>query len=525
MKATLEPTKAPLKKATILVIDDEEGLRTLLFSELKNAGFSVETACDGLDALQKIKPGKFQLVITDMNMPHLNGLEAIRKIREIDPDVEIIMMTGYATVETAVTAMKEGAYDFIQKPFNLDEILLLVHRSLEKNELKTMMAVYKASRSIFESVQLDSLLSLVANLSLDVLKADDVSIMTWDKDNKLGVAASSGSGLDNQQEENLTMAIGENILKKTGPWKEPLLLNQDKQSTIIHPLQVGNELLGIIAISRIKNQTPFNQVDLRCATVFSSQISQAIYNAKIFGRLEATIKELKETQQQLVQSEKLAAMGQLAAGVAHELNNPLTGINGFAELLLDDPNLSQQQKKDLETIHEQSWRCRTIIQNLLKFSRRKEFKKEKLDPILLLKSTLELIQYEFTTSGIKISENIPSVLPAIYGDVGQLQQVFINLITNARQAIENTRSPQLTIEAGLRNDSIYVQFKDNGPGISKEILGKVFDPFFTTKPVGKGTGLGLSICYGIIQEHQGSLTVESEVGKGTIFTVEIPIYV
>jgi len=240
--------------------------------------------------------------------------------------------------------------------------------------------------------------------------------------------------------------------------------------------------------------------------------------------LRSAKKKLEETQAQLVQSEKLAGIGQLAAGVAHELNNPLSGVMGFSQLLLDDPELSGQHRKDVETILGQSQRCKTIIQNLLQFSRRRDPKVETLDLIVLLKATLNLVAYEFTTSGIKMVQTLPSSLPPIHGDSNQLQQVFVNLLTNAQQAMAGCSKQSLTVEAGHTSTHSYIRIRDTGAGIAPEIMSKIFDPFFTTKPVGQGTGLGLSICYGIIQEHAGKITVESKPEEGSTFTVELPIY-
>ncbi len=227
---------------------------------------------------------------------------------------------------------------------------------------------------------------------------------------------------------------------------------------------------------------------------------------------------------QLIQSEKLAGIGQLAAGVAHELNNPLSGVMGFAQLLLDDPALTPQQRKDVETICGQSQRCRVIIQNLLQFSRRKEPLSEPVDLAPLIKATVDLVNYDFSTSGIELLQHVPTSLPMVFADPNQLQQVFLNLITNARQAFEGRKQGKLTIEGEEQKGRVLLHFIDDGPGIPAAILGKIFDPFFTTKPPGKGTGLGLSICYGIVQQHHGDLRVKSQPGAGTTFTLELPIF-
>ncbi|MCB4756609.1 MAG: response regulator [Elusimicrobia bacterium] len=530
--------------AHILVIDDEPGFRVLLQQELSKRGYQVTTAVNGEDALEKVRQGKFQLAISDVKMPKMGGLEFLEALKKDNPQIEVIMATGFGTIETAVTAMKRGAYDFVQKPFNLEEILALIEKALEKSELKAIIGVYEASKAIFASIKLDTLLPIIMQLALKILKADDASLMLMGNDGKLALAASSG--LKDDQRREARLALGERVAGKAAQWQEPLLITgrleddprftgiphlRDIQSAVVYPLVVSGELLGVLNANRVSQSDPFNASDLYTVTIFGSQIAQAVNNARLYEKLELKVGELKvayqqleETQLQLAQTEKLAAIGQLAAGVAHELNNPLTGIMGFSEIVLENGDLPPQVREDIESIYKQSKRCRQIIQNLLQFSRRKESHKEPTDLVPLLKSTLQLVRYDFTTSGIDIDEQLPVASALVFADPAQLQQVFLNLVTNARQAMEKKRPAKLTIRLKEAPDKVELSFQDTGCGVSKENLGKVFDPFFTTKPVGQGTGLGLSISYGIIQQHQGAIRVESEEGAGTTFRLELPIH-
>jgi len=365
----------------ILIIDDEPGLRDFLSQELSREGYQVMTAAGGRQAFHLLKEHRFHLAVCDLNMPDMGGLQVLDGLRKTDAEMEVIMMTGYGTIEIAVSAMKKGAYDFIQKPFGLEEFLALVEKSIEKKGMRSLI--------------------------------------------------------------------------------------------------------------------------------------QELREAK---------KKLEETQIQLIQSEKLAGIGQLAAGVAHELNNPLSAVMGFSQLLLEDKTLTTLQKKDVETIYIQSQRCRTIIQNLLQFSRREEPRMEALDLIPSLQAVINLVKYDFSTSGIELIQEVPHSLPMIFGDSNQLQQVFLNLITNARQAMEGRSKSSLVITVERKEDDLCIRFKDNGPGISPKIQGKIFDPFFTTKSAGKGTGLGLSICHGIVEQHHGRLYIENSSDAGTTFVLELPVY-
>ena len=240
-------------------------------------------------------------------------------------------------------------------------------------------------------------------------------------------------------------------------------------------------------------------------------------------QLEMTVETLKTTQAQLIQSEKLSGIGEFVAGVAHELNNPLTSVMGFSELL-KRADKDPQHQRYLEMIHKSSLRCQKIVQSLLSFARRHQPERKLSNLNELVEATVEILQYQMRTSNIEVTTRLDPHLPKTMVDPHQVQQVFLNIINNARQAIEGHRpngSVKITSEAC--GHVVRVVFQDNGPGIAEENLSKVFDPFFTTKEVGKGTGLGLSLCYGIIREHGGTITVRSKPGQGAQFAVELPL--
>ena len=527
------------KPTKILVVDDEPGMRDLLTYELSALAYHVVTAADGEEALEKIRGEKFDLVISDVKMPCLGGLEMLEAIRKTDPDIEVIMTTGYGTIEMAVRAMKKGAYDFVQKPFNFEEILALVEKALEKNELRAILGIYEASKAVFSSIKLESLLPVIARISVEALEADDASIMLMGQDGCLEIRATFGLSEDERKRSRLQ--LGERVAGEAAQCQEPLVITggldenprfrdvpgaRDIRSAIVLPLAAEGEAPGILNINRTNRPEPFTSADLRHATVLASQITQALRNAKLYRELEEKIREIQEMQKmqrQLVQSEKLAAAGRLVAGVAHEINNPLTGILGFAEFLLSSDGLTVEQREDMQNILHQGRRCREIVQNLMKFSRRAKPREEVVALEGVLEAALELVRHDFQSKGIEIRTEIPARLPALRGDPGQLEQVFFNVAVNALHAMAGRTGGLLRIIAAHEADKITIRFEDNGCGISAQDLGKVFDPFFTTKPGGKGSGLGLSISYGIVHAHHGTMLVESEPGAGTTFIVELPL--
>lgn len=235
------------------------------------------------------------------------------------------------------------------------------------------------------------------------------------------------------------------------------------------------------------------------------------------------ITEERLIQERLLQSEKMASVGQLVSGVAHELNNPLAGISGFAQLLLTMP-LDEEARRHVQTIQDEADRATRIVQNLLSFARRRRPEKTLVDVNATLDRILELRSYELHVHDITVVREYDPNLPPTLADPHQLQQVFLNVIRNAEQAIMgHAERGTITVKTGHQRGHVVVSISDDGPGIPEEHLRRVFDPFFTTKDVGQGTGLGLSICYGIVDEHNGRITAGNRPGGGAVFTIELPV--
>ncbi len=234
----------------------------------------------------------------------------------------------------------------------------------------------------------------------------------------------------------------------------------------------------------------------------------------------------KLLQQQLIQSEKLSAIGELISGIAHELNNPLTGVMGYSQLLQLREDLDDRAKESLLKINNLALRCQKIVQNLLSFARKQKPERILTDINEILEKTVELRSYELQVNNIEINRELDADLPKTIADAHQLQQVFLNVLTNGEQAmLEAHGKGQLTIRTRTNSQQtkILIEVTDDGPGIPERYLTRIFDPFFTTKDVGKGTGLGLSISYGMIKEHGGTIYARSRLGKGTSFIIELPL--
>jgi len=242
--------------------------------------------------------------------------------------------------------------------------------------------------------------------------------------------------------------------------------------------------------------------------------------ARLLSRSQQSVENLQRLQAQLVQTEKLVSLGQLAAGAAHEINNPLAAILGYSDLLADDPTLTEKARATSAKIRDQARRTKTLVGNLLSFARQVPPERTLLDINTVVTNAMQLRSLDLRSAKTRVELQLESVLPGVRGDGNQLMQVFFNIINNAVDAMESHDGGVLTIKTVRDRGNVIILFSDTGPGIKEPH--RVFDPFYTTKPVGKGTGLGLSICFGIIQEHTGKIMCYNGQNGGATFRVELP---
>jgi two-component system, NtrC family, sensor kinase len=240
--------------------------------------------------------------------------------------------------------------------------------------------------------------------------------------------------------------------------------------------------------------------------------------ANAVAERDARIKEA--VQHQVTRAEKLASIGRLAAGVAHEINNPLTGVLTFSHLLREKPNMDEQDREDLDLIIRETTRAADIVRGLLDFARERPVLMEPLSLNDVVLRTVRLIANQKKFEKITIEELLHADLPEVRGDMNQLQQVLLNLALNACTAMPD--GGKLTIRTGVVGDRVFLKVADTGCGIKPELLDRIFEPFFTTQDVGKGTGLGLSVTHGIVEQHDGELEVKSVEGQGSTFTIYLP---
>ena len=305
---------------------------------------------------------------------------------------------------------------------------------------------------------------------------------------------------------------------------------EEHDSVVVVPFVVQQRLIGVVNLSKKENLKRYNSVDFYFLRIIKNQAAIALSNSLLYENMEEQVKQrtrqLEEAQRQLAQAEKLATMGTLAGGVAHEINNPLTAILTNAQMLLaSDSMQDDSDRESLQLIEDATKRCRSVVQKLMTYARKplETGHMSLIDLEEVITKVVSFLSYQLEQDNIVVVTHSEKQKYGIKGNYNELEQVFTNMILNAKDAIKKIKkSGSVEIFLYHKGSLAVIKIKDDGAGMSKDVAAKIFDPFFTTKEVGKGMGLGLSICQSIIDRHHGKISVESEPNRGTTFTLEFP---
>jgi len=549
----------------VLVIDDrDDSLQFMTEYILKPNGYRYITAKNGEAGLQRALNEEPDLIIMDQRMPRMTGLEVLGALEKTQADIPVILMTFHGSEETAVLAFRLGAKDYIIKPFDTEEMLGAIDRALEERRLrkerdrltreltgtnqqlerrvKELNVLYNIGKSVTSLLDPEKVLNRIVEVAVYITNAEEGALLLIDEESG-NLYLRAARNLGEQFARGFRIKVDDSIAGEVVRTGEPFIASGDEaslkvktgylvKSLLYVPLKVGREIIGIMSVDNKVSNRPFADNDLYMLSALADYAGIAIINAQLYGevkafseelekKVEERTKELQEAQTQLIQSEKLASIGQLAAGVAHEINNPLGVMLGFTQVMLKKLPGKDPFRKPLISIEREGLRCKKIIQGLLDFSRRSTPTLQPLDLNESVEAACKLIEHQITIDNVRLIKGFAPNLPGIEGDTNQLQQVFVNLIINAYQAMP--QGGDLRITTRTVGNQVQAIFADAGVGIRPEDLKHIFDPFFTTKEVGKGTGLGLSVSYGIIKSHGGGIEVDSQVGVGTRFVVSLPV--
>lgn len=514
----------PLK---VLIVEDREDDAQLVLRQLRKAGYEpaherVQTYREMNKALDK---QEWDIVISDYFMPSFGALEALKLLRDKGfAQIPFVIVSGSIGEETAVQAIKKGADNYIFKD-NFKRFPKIIGQELEVAEekkalngaQKEILRVSKEWEKTFGAIN-DSVLLLDTEHTVLNCNTATVEMLNIEKKDIVGKHCYEiihglkepvedcplNRTVKSKHREKKTLNIGEEYFEVL---TDPILDEQDNLIQIVHVCSnITERKKDEIALKKAKQ-------DLEN------------WSKELEKRVEERTKELKETQDQLIQSEKMAAAGVISAGVAHELNNPLAGVTSLVRTYAREKDPETTEYEDFKEMEKACEHMVTIIKNFSTLARPLVAEYEKLNCNELIEGCLSFIAYELRKKHIEVKKNYDKNLPAVMGNKGQLQQVVVDMVTNARDAVSKQGKLEITTRVidTDKGQFVEMQFSDNGCGISKKDRDKIFDPFFTTKRNLGGVGLGLSIVYGIVQDHKGTILVNSKVEKGTTFKVRIPV--
>ena len=457
-------------------------------------------------------------------------------------NVLFVGFTGLSLLFLAYILLKEQSIKKLRDELIKEKILT---QSLEKH-FQELKALFEISTLVNSETELSLVLDLISKTVLSSLQADRSSLLLFDKEkNKLVCVSAHGKSSD--KIKYIELNPDEGIAGWVMTHGEPLLLGEVMQkdkfknfipkeekifSSLSVPLKVKKEIIGVLNVSSVTEEKEFNETDMKLISIFAQNAAVAIEKGELYlelkgqaETLEKTLEDLKNTHKQLVQSEKMRALGDLAGGVAHDFNNILGSITGRAELLLRQSK-DNELKKGLMLIVQVANDGAEIVRRLQEYTKvGKEAIFVKVDLNKIIQQVVEITRFkwkdESLAKGVKISVDMDlKKTSPIAGNPSELREIFINIIFNAIEALP--KGGNIALSTWMENDYVMASIKDNGIGMNEEVKANIFEPFFTLKGE-KGTGLGLAIVYGIVSKHQGSLNVESEPGEGTNFVLKFPL--
>ncbi len=506
----------------ILLIDDEDDIREVVTLALADAGFNVVSAGDGESGVRMCEAVSPQIVITDIRMPKMDGIQVLESIKKRHPDIEVIVVTAFGEMDLAIRALQLDASDFITKPIDDASLHLALGRAQERYTARRALKDYTAllekekARTSRELVRTFNFQKNLIESSMDgIMGCDDNGIVVifnrsmermlgWSKAEAVAVLTLEqifGPGEDIRFKENLA---GEG-------------LGGSHRLSLFETALVGKNGKSIpvqVAASRLMAE---------------GTTSGLVCFFRDLREIRALEREVAD-QACILHQDKMMSLGKLAASVVHEINNPLSGILNYirlmARIIRRGPLPDDRREKFiqyLDLVETETDRCSHIVSSLLAFSRKSPPAFGRVQLNELLDRCLSLSRHKMQLQNIELVTRIASELPAVTGDFNQLQQCVINLVFNAVDAMPHGGTLTLSGEYEPSNQQVSVSIRDTGHGILADDLPHIFEPFFTTKKEGYGVGLGLSTIFGILERHDGSVDVASRPGQGAVFRLMLPV--
>jgi len=496
----------------LLIIDDEEGIRKVLTLSLENDGYDVSAAAGGEEGIELFKKESPSIILTDIKMPGIDGIETLKKIKELNPDAEVIMITGHGDMDLAIEALKLDASDFLNKPIKDEALSVALRRATERIVIKQKLKAYTDDLENMVRIATEEVKRRAEFQNKLITSSNDAVIATDEKGDII---------IYNKGAEGVFGYSRSEIIRK---------MNIDRlyPQEIASEFRAGLEMRSRVDLSEWKEIDILNKNGQAVPTRFSGSILHA--DDEVVGCVGffQDLREIKRLQEELITSERLAATGQTVAGLAHYIRNILNGLKGGTYVLnvaLDKSN-TDKIKSGWAMIERNVGRISDLVLDLLAYSKERKPEKENCFPNEIVKEVYALVESKARENNIEIKTNLDPLLGEVLIDPKAIHRSLLNLVSNAIDACifdsASKESWQVTIASAIeKNHIIKFEVADNGMGMDEETKEKIFSSLFSTKGE-RGTGLGLLVTEKIIKENGGMIHVDSQKGNGTTFNIYLP---
>ncbi|MBN1178840.1 MAG: response regulator [Anaerolineae bacterium] len=545
--------RAEQASPNVLIADDDPKMVALIREVLEHGECQVQAVNSGVEALeilrQEIRCGRpIDVLILDIMMPGIDGYQVIKRVKE-DAEIattSILVTTALTSVSDKTLGLGMGADDYLTKPFDARELLarfqvIMRMRRTEqavRQRNRELGALNEISRTVTSSLDLDEVLEATMQGIREILHVEAGSLTLMDEDTGELVFRKT---LSPQQSwvAGRSFQPGEGIVGHVVATERPYFTNDiasdgrlfrpsvdegagfTTRAVLCVPLMVRGRVIGAIELIN-KLGGAFTEADLDLLQTMAGSVAVAVENAQLYSELADFTHELERSQAQLVQAEKMVAIGRLAASIAHEINNPLQSIHNSLHLSAIPVLPEDKRSEYLRMAQSEVARLIEIVQRMLEFYRPSRGGQVQTDVNQVLQNALAIADKRLQHAHIQVHTRLASDLPTIPGVPDQLAQVFLNIIINAIDAMVDGGDLRLGTLLSDDGEWVLVAFRDSGPGLTPEQVAHVFEPFFTTKS--EGTGLGLAVSYGIVERHGGTIEVSSQVSQGATFIVRLPVH-
>ncbi|GAB4578535.1 MAG: hypothetical protein Fur0022_12700 [Anaerolineales bacterium] len=524
----------------IMVLDDEVGVARLCQQVLERAGFEVICVTNPVQGLGILQQARVDLLLIDIRMPKMDGFQVMEQARKYQPELAIVVMTGYGTVETAIQALRLGANGLLLKPFaktaelveSVNQALSERERQREMSRLAALQPIIQVTGSLFAETRTEPLLELIMDAVVTHLHCAHAGFYQRDEQDFLQLLALRGAPFPGELSSleggplsradlwNVAIQINVDDVKHVD--SQGLLLQYKFGSVMCAPVSRGAENRSVLLAARNHGEPSFSEADFEMFTILSRQAATALDNARLYTELRGTIRQLEESQLKLIQAEKMAALGRLTASIAHEVNNPLQAVRNCLHLVNREDLPWPKRMEYLATANSEVERLMVTMRQMLDFSRPSTGDRTLTNVNALLETVLLLIDKQLQKQNIQVKKRFGQNLPNVLVARNQIQQVFLNIILNAMEVMLD--GGKIEIQSRPNGDQVEIFFTDSGPGIPEEHRSQIFEPFMSTK--NQGTGLGLSVSYNIMEAHGGKLELMPmgrKQKRGACFRVTLPI--